>query len=104
MASTAPFPHHYRVQLDGDGKLSSAEGTIQAVAKRTTLTEYPLQITDGMAHVQALSTALASFGKSVRHGIVQATELRDADTANLFTEVSRDVDKYLWFVEAHLQK
>jgi starvation-inducible DNA-binding protein len=39
----------------------------------------------------------------VRRGIVEADEVGDADTADLFTEVSRGADKHLWFVEAHLQ-
>jgi starvation-inducible DNA-binding protein len=53
-------------------------------------------------HVDALSTALATFGKSVRRAIDEADELGDRDTADVFTEISRGVDKYLWFVEAHL--
>ena len=36
-------------------------------------------------------------------GIRAADELGDLDTADLFTEVSRGIDKWLWFVEAHLQ-
>jgi len=53
--------------------------------------------------VEAVSTALATFGKSVRQAIDASDELRDKDTADLFTEISRGVDKWLWFVEAHLQ-
>ena len=30
------------------------------------------------------------------------SRLADKDTADIFTEISRGVDKYLWFVEAHL--
>jgi len=58
---------------------------------------------DGRSHVEALSTALAAFGKAARTAIDQANELGDLDTADLFTEVSRGIDKWLWFVEAHLQ-
>ena len=58
---------------------------------------------DGRSHVEALSSALAAFGTAVRKGIDQANELGDLDTADLFTEVSRGIDKWLWFVEAHLQ-
>jgi starvation-inducible DNA-binding protein len=29
--------------------------------------------------------------------------LGDADTLDMFTEISRDIDKQLWFVEAHLE-
>ena len=87
------------VQLGG-----TAEGTIQATAKRTSLAPYPLTIVSGVDHVEALSSALAAFGKKVRAAIDKTGKAGDADTADLFTEVSRDVDKYLWFVEAHNQR
>ncbi|MDE2070039.1 MAG: DNA starvation/stationary phase protection protein Dps [Gammaproteobacteria bacterium] len=81
----------------------TAEGTVRVAAKRSRLPEYPLNITQGREHVQALSQALANFGESVRHAIDQTDELGDKDTADIFTEISRGVDKYLWFVEAHNQ-
>lgn len=80
-----------------------AEGTVRVAAKRSHLPEYPLAIAQGREHVQALSQALANFGESVRNAIDQADELGDKDTADIFTEISRGVDKYLWFVEAHNQ-
>jgi starvation-inducible DNA-binding protein len=80
-----------------------AEGTVGAVGKRTTLAAYPLKITAGRDHVDALSTAIALTGKNVRAAIDQCNELGDADAADLFTGISRDLDKKLWFVEAHLQ-
>jgi len=86
------------VQLGG-----VAEGTARVVAKRSSLPEYPLHVADGHSHVDALSSALAAFAKSARQAIDQSNELGDLDTADLFTEVSRGVDKWLWFVEAHLQ-
>ncbi len=81
----------------------TALGTIRVAANKSSLSEYPLEITDGADHVDALSTALADFGKKVRQGIDEADKLEDQDTADLFTEVSRGVDKSLWFVEAHIQ-
>ena len=80
-----------------------AEGTARMVAKRSSLTEYPASAVDGRSHVEALSSALAAFGKSARKAIGEADDLGDLDTADLFTEVSRRIDKWLWFVEAHLQ-
>ena len=56
-----------------------------------------------VADVEAFSTALAAVGKAVRAAIDKATELGDADTSDLFTGISRGLDKSLWFVEAHLQ-
>lgn len=80
-----------------------AEGTISAISRRTSLAAYPMNISSGRDHVDALSTALATAGKQVRASIDTATELGDADTADLLTDVSRFLDKQLWFVEAHLQ-
>jgi starvation-inducible DNA-binding protein len=81
----------------------TAEGLIQSAAKRTSLPAYPTNIHSGQQHVDALSTALAAFGKVVRQDIDRADELKDADTADLLTGLSRIVDRYRWFVEAHLQ-
>jgi starvation-inducible DNA-binding protein len=80
-----------------------AEGTAVVVAERSILPRYPLDIADGAAHVEALSTALAAFGKAARAAIDATAEMGDQDTADLFTEVSRSVDKNLWLVEAHAQ-
>ena len=81
----------------------TALGTVRVAASNSSLSEYPLEISNGADHVDALSTALSDFGKKVRENIDEADELGDMDTADLFTEVSRGVDKLLWFVEAHIQ-
>ena len=86
------------VQLGG-----IAEGTVRMAAERSRLEEYPLIIADGQAHVEAVSKALSTFGHEARKTIAQADELEDADTADIFTEISRGIDKWLWFVEAHSQ-
>jgi len=86
------------VQLGG-----VAEGTVRLAAARSRLEEYPLMIGDGSAHVEAVAKALSAFGREARGSIDEANALDDADTADLFTEVSRGIDKWLWFVEAHSQ-
>src|SRR6266478_5993988 len=86
------------VQLGG-----IAEGTARVAAARSRLEEYPLDIADGHAHVEAVAKALSTFGREARITIDQADDLDDADTADLFTEISRGIDKWLWFVEAHSQ-
>jgi starvation-inducible DNA-binding protein len=63
-----------------------------------------LSITAGKDHLFYLSTQRSVFGKAARAAIDDADKLGDADTADLFTGISRDVDKYLWFLEAHLQE
>ena len=80
-----------------------AEGTVSVAAKRSKLKNYPLNITAGKDHLYYLATQLAAYGKAVRATIDYTAGIGDADTADLFTGISRDVDKYLWFVEAHLQ-
>jgi starvation-inducible DNA-binding protein len=80
-----------------------AEGTVQAIAGRSRLDPYPLEIADGRAHLDALAAALARLGKGVRKAIDEAGKARDADTSDLFTGISRALDKNLWLVEAHLQ-
>lgn len=86
------------VQLGG-----TAEGTVRGAAARSRLTEYPLSIGDGSAHVNAVASALSTFAYESRNTIMEADELEDAVTADLFTEVTRGIDKWLWFVEAHHQ-
>jgi starvation-inducible DNA-binding protein len=86
------------VQLGG-----IAEGTARAVARRTTLLDYPLALAAGRDHVAALSDALAQFGRTARIGIEEMNELEDAASADILTEICRGVDKWLWFVEAHVQ-
>src|SRR5256885_3500578 len=86
------------VQLGG-----SVEGTARSVAKRSTLAEYPLKGGTGRQHVDALSSALAAFGKLIRSAIEESDRAEDKDTNDIFIEVSRGVDKWLWMVEAHLQ-
>jgi len=86
------------VQLGG-----VAEGTVGVVAERSTLVDYPLGLSSGAQHVAALSDALAAFGRTVRVGIEEMNDLEDAGSADILTEISRGVDKWLWFVEAHQQ-
>jgi starvation-inducible DNA-binding protein len=86
------------VQLGG-----IAEGTVRVAAARSRLEEYPLAIADGLPHVEAVAKALSAFGHEARNAINQVDELEDAVTADLFTEIARGVDKWLWFVEAHSQ-
>ncbi|HWA01028.1 MAG TPA: DNA starvation/stationary phase protection protein Dps [Caulobacterales bacterium] len=79
-----------------------ADGRVQTTGKKTSLAEYPLAAVSGEAHLKAVAAALGAFGKAVRADIDKAAEVNDADTADLFTQISRETDKQLWFVEAHL--
>lgn len=80
-----------------------ATGTVRMAASASTLPELPTDITAGMDYVKAVAERLAAFTNSARQAIDETDKLGDADTADLFTEISRCADKYLYFLEAHLQ-
>jgi starvation-inducible DNA-binding protein len=86
------------VQLGG-----VAAGTVRLAAEHSTLTEYPRDAVGGTEHVNALASALAEFGAHMRETNSAVVGLRDEDTADICTEISRSVDKNLWMVEAHVQ-
>lgn len=86
------------VQLGG-----VANGTARAVANASALIDYPPALSSGHQHVAALSDSLSQFGRTARMGIEEMNELEDANSADILTEISRGVDKWLWFVEAHLE-
>ncbi|MCC5636625.1 DNA starvation/stationary phase protection protein Dps [Nostoc sp. CHAB 5844] len=80
-----------------------AFGTARLAASNSILPEYPLDILDGKAHVTALADRFAPYAKHIRDAIAKTNDLGDLDTADLYTEISRTIDKRLWFLEAHLQ-
>jgi starvation-inducible DNA-binding protein len=81
-----------------------ATGTVRLAADASALEEYPLDATSGPDTVTVVADRLAAYGAAVREAIETAdADLGDMDTSDLFTEISRAIDKHLWFVEAHQQ-
>ena len=81
-----------------------ATGTVRMAAEATSLEEYPIDAIAGEDTLHIVADRLAAYGAAVREAIeVTDSELGDIDTSDLFTEISRAIDKHLWFVEAHLQ-
>lgn len=87
------------VQLGGQ-----ASGAAREIAERSALPVLNSPLQGWEALTSHVADVLAAFGKAVRAGIDAAAQLGDADTADLLTEISRGVDKWLWQVEAHVQK
>jgi starvation-inducible DNA-binding protein len=79
-----------------------ALGTIEVVSRTSSLKAYPLDIRDGTEHLRALSNVVADFGAKVRAAIDATADWGDATTSDVFTQISREVDKDLWLLEAHL--
>ena len=84
------------VQLGG-----TALGTTQSVAASTSLPPYPTDISAQKDHLAALIDHYAAVANSVRAGIDATAEAGDADSADILTGFSRELDKALWFLEAH---
>ncbi|UWQ19175.1 DNA starvation/stationary phase protection protein Dps [Jannaschia sp. M317] len=78
-----------------------ARGTTQVVAEKTTLAPYPVELTDIEAHIAELVDRFETYGKALRAAIADAGDAGDEDTADLFTEVSRLVEKDTWFIGAN---
>jgi starvation-inducible DNA-binding protein len=81
----------------------TARGTVRMAATASRRSDYPLDAVDSLEHVDALAERFASDAATVRAAIDTAAATGDADTADLLTEISRGIDKHLWFLEAHLQ-
>ena len=82
----------------------TALGTTQTTAKATTLSPYPVDIYAIPDHLHALIERYGKTANNIRAAIDHSAEAGDADTADIFTEVSRGLDKALWFLEAHIQE
>lgn len=80
-----------------------ALGTVQDVGKTTKLEPYPTDIHAASDHIKALVERFGMVANTVRKNIDESEEAGDADTADLFTGVSRKLDESLWFLESHLQ-
>jgi starvation-inducible DNA-binding protein len=85
------------VQLGGE-----AVGGADRVAAGSYLAKFPQHLEGERAFVEHVASLLATFAKHVRKGIDDADEMGDMVTSDLLTQIGREVDKNLWFVEAHL--
>lgn len=78
-----------------------AEGRLHDIAAASTLPTYP-STSDETEHLRALAASFAALGKEARENIEKTDDADDEDTADLYTAMSRFLDKYLWMIEAHI--
>jgi starvation-inducible DNA-binding protein len=81
----------------------TALGTARMSSSASRLPEYPVNVVGSRESVETLVERFSALAATTRHAIDTADSLGDVSTSDLFTEVSRDLDKSLWFLEAHLQ-
>ena len=80
-----------------------AMGTVRMAAQASRLDAYPTDVVNSLDTVRVVADRLADLAASTREASDRAEEVHDMDTNDLLIEVSRDLDKWLWFLEAHLQ-
>ncbi|WP_257304836.1 DNA starvation/stationary phase protection protein Dps [Geothrix campi] len=78
-----------------------ALGTVRVAGAVSQLDEYPLDAKSSRIHVDALVDRFGEYTSRVRQAIRKAEKLGDQDTADLYTSVSRAMDKALWMLSAH---
>ncbi len=79
----------------------AARGTVRQAAARSQLLEFPDGLQEDLDYLFALRDRFALAANNVRHAIEESARLGDAGTVDLFTAISRELDKALWMLEAH---
>ncbi len=102
MADTV-FPFGDEIAERATALGGTALGTVQMAANATELPDFPADIFDGETMLKVVVERWAQVAASMRAAISQAEDVNDMGTADMFTAISREVDKLLWFAESHLQ-
>jgi starvation-inducible DNA-binding protein len=79
-----------------------ANGTVRMAAQHSQIKEFADDIHGGEAYVREVAQKVGHFANTSREAIDTATDAGDQATADLFTEIVRDLDKQLYFLESHL--
>jgi starvation-inducible DNA-binding protein len=95
-----PFVDELAERVTGLG--GTARGTVRMAAAASSLTEYPADAVDGDAHLALVRDRLAAYAADNRRAIDTAGDLGDAASEDLLTEIQREIDLHLYFVQSHL--
>ena len=80
-----------------------AMGTVRNAAEASELPEFPEGPVMDRASLEVVRNLYAMTAKGARAAIDESDEAGDMATADLFTGLVRDLDKFLYFLESHLQ-
>ena len=78
-----------------------AMGTPEIVVGETSFDEYPTDISATEDHLRELALRYSTLANRVRRDIDD--NKADAATIDFLTQAVEDLDKYTWFIEAHLE-
>jgi len=79
-----------------------AEGSAERSVKVSSIPPYPVNVSEGKQHILEMATRLAAISKSLYAAITSGS--LDDVSSNMLQDMVGQVDKYLWFLEAHLQQ
>ena len=79
-----------------------AAGTVRDAAERSKLRAYDPDAVEGIDHMRALVERFESFTKMTREAISTSSKLDDPVTEDLCTEILRQAELDLWFLESHI--
>lgn len=80
-----------------------AAGTVRMAAANSRLVEFPADMNEDRQFVEAIAARYADYGTLTRVAIDTSGDINDLVTQDIFIEISRQVDKHLYFLEAHLR-
>jgi starvation-inducible DNA-binding protein len=78
-----------------------AKGTVRQVATASTLKDLDSAQLEGQSMVKNVAMVFSPAAEYARRAISASVELGDDATADLFTGLTRTLDKAIWFLEAH---
>lgn len=79
-----------------------ANGTVRETAAKSALKEADLTASAGPSMLKFLVHNVAHHANALRTAVQESDDLGDPITSDLFTTLTRELDKDLWFLEAHL--
>jgi starvation-inducible DNA-binding protein len=95
-----PFVDEIAERITGLG--GTARGSVRLSAAASSLHEYPVDAVDGDTHLVSIRNRLATYAADTRTAIEDAGEQGDAATEDLLTEIQREIDLMLYFVQSHI--